>query len=193
MRLAKVFRKFRIMPGLRWLLVGGLFFMMSGCASSDPSPDLDTQSSRIGVVDTQRLLERAKLGQQVTDSLNEFMTDRQVLIDLEQKELRNLESELLRQGSVLSASAKKQREEQFRRKMMEYQQKVSNLNREVQEKQAELFSEFRESVEEIVQKVAQQEGLTLVLEKGPNTNTRYFDPTLDVTDKVLQALDREFR
>ena len=167
--------------------------MMSGCASSDPSPDLDTQSSRIGVVDTQRLLERAKLGQQVTDSLNEFMTDRQVLIDLEQKELRNLESELLRQGSVLSASAKKQREEQFRRKMMEYQQKVSNLNREVQEKQAELFSEFRESVEEIVQKVAQQEGLTLVLEKGPNTNTRYFDPTLDVTDKVLQALDREFR
>ncbi len=193
MRLAKKFRKFRIMPGLRWLLVGGLLFMMSGCASSDPSPDLDIQSSRIGVVDTQRLLERAKLGQQVTDSLNEFMTDRQVLIDLEQKELRNLESELLRQGSVLSASAKKQREEKFRRKMMEYQQKVSNLNREVQEKQAELFSEFRESVEEIVQKVAQQEGLTLVLEKGPNTNTRYFDPTLDVTDKVLQALDREFR
>jgi len=176
-----------------FLLAVAFCFVASGCSSASPSVVEDTRLSNFGVVDTQRLLEEAKLGRQVTDSLNDFMNDRQVLIDLEQKELRNLESELLRQGSVLSASAKKQREEQFRRKMMEYQQKVTNLNREVQEKQAEFFSEFRESVEGIVQKVARQEGLTLVLEKGPNTNTRYFDPTLDITDKVLKALDQEFR
>lgn len=161
-------------------------------ACSGPSASTKTSDgmSNIGVVDTQQLVERTKLGRQVTDSLNDFMKDRQAILDLEQKELRKLEDEMIRQAAVLSESAKKQREEQFRRRMLDYQQKVSNFNREVQEKQTALFAEFRNAVENVVQRVAQRRALVLVIEKGQASPTRYYHPALDITDDVLRELDQ---
>ena len=126
----------------------------------------------------------------MTDTLNAYMNDRQALIELEQKELRNLESQLLRQGSVLSQSARQQREDQFRRRMGEYQQKVANMNQEVQAKRGQLFLEFRGHVDEIVEYLAQRRGLALVMEKGENTPTRYYEASLDISKEVLDELDQ---
>lgn len=168
-----------------------IFFVGSGCMSSSPAtPQKTTPSISIGVVDTQWLLKESKLGKQVTDTLNVFMKDRQTLIELEQKELRDLESQLLRQGSVLSPTARQQREDQFRQRMGEYQQKVANMNQEVQGKQGQLFSEFRENVDEVVEALAKQHGLLLVVEKGTNTTTRYFEASLDISPEVLTELNQ---
>ncbi len=172
-------------------LVLGLLLLGSGCMSSSPATEKKSVSPiAIGVVDTQWLLKKSKLGQRVTETLNAFMKDRQTLLELEQKELRNMESQLLRQGSVLSQSARQQREEQFRRRMGEYQQKVANMNQEVQAKQGQLFSEFRENVDATVEDVAQRHGLALVMEKGANTPTRYYEPSLDISKEVLAELNQ---
>ncbi len=144
----------------------------------------------IGVVDTQWLLKESKLGRQVNDTLNRFMQDRQALLELEQQELRNLENELLRQGSVLSPSAKQQKEDQLRQRMLDYQQKAGNMTREFQAKQAELLGEFRDQVDLVVKQIAQQQGLVLVVEKGKNTSTRYYDQSMDFSSNVLEILDQ---
>ena len=163
----------------------------SGCKSSSPTiPQKNVLSVAIGVIDTQWLLEQSKLGKQVTDALNTFMKDRQMLLGLEQKELRKLESQLLRQGSVLSQSARQQREDQFRKRMGEYQQKVENMNQEVQAKQAQLLAEFRENLEAVVKELAERKGLALVVEIGENTTTRYFEPSLNISKEVLEELNR---
>ncbi len=170
----------------------GLLLLGAGCMSSSPAtPKKSDSEISIGVVDTQWLLKESKLGKQVTDTLNAFMKDRQALIELEQKELRNLESQLLRQGSVLSQTARQQREDQFRQRMGEYQQKVANMNQEVQGKQGQLFSEFRENVDEVVEVIAKQHGLLLVVEKGTNTTTRYFEASLDISPEVLTELNQQ--
>ena len=169
----------------------GVMLLGSGCMSSSPATEKKTAPSvPIGVVDIQWLLKESKLGKQVTDTLNAFMKDRQTLIELEQKELRNLESQLLRQGSVLSPTARQEREDQFRQRMGEYQQKVSNMNQEVQSKQGQLFSEFRENVDAVVETIAKQHGLLLVIEKGTNTTTRYFEASLDISKDVLTELNQ---
>lgn len=174
-----------------------MFFMATGCAKSAPEPFTVSQTDQpvvsgaaIGVVDTQWLLKESKLGRQVNDTLNQFMKDRQALLELEQQELRNLENELLRQGSVLSPSAKQQKEEQLRQRMLDYQQKAGNMTREFQAKQAELLGEFRDQVDLVVQQIARQRGIVLVLEKGKNTTTRYHDPGMDFSSNVLEILDR---
>ena len=144
----------------------------------------------IGVVDTQWLLKESKLGRQVNETLNAFMKDRQALLELEQQELRNLENDLLRQGSVLSPSAKQQKEEQLRQRMLDYQQKAGNMTREFQTKQAELLDEFRDQVDLVVKQIAQERGLVLVVEKGKNTSTRYYDRSMDFSSRVLEILDK---
>jgi len=168
-------------------VVCGLVINM-GCSTA---PSKVENTIPIGVVNPQRVLKETNLGKKVTDSLNDFMKERQAVVDLEQKELRKLESELRAQGSVLSPTARKQRDEKFRQRMMEYQQKVADLNREVQEKQKELMDEFRTKVKAVVTKVAQAHALLLVLEYGTGTTTLFHQPRLDVTDEVIQDLDRE--
>ncbi len=179
-------------PGLTILLL-----VVTGCATPASEPGGISVSERpvgsgvaIGVVDTQWLLKESKLGRQVNETLNQFMKDRQALLELEQQELRNLENELVRQGSVLSPSAKQQKEEQLRQRMLDYQQKAGNMSREFQVKQAELLDEFREQVDLVVKQIAQQRGLELVVEKGKNTSTRYYDASMDFSSSVLEILDQ---
>ena len=174
-----------------------LLLVVTGCATPASESGGISVSERpvgsgvaIGVVDTQWLLKESKLGRQVNETLNQFMKDRQALLELEQQELRNLENELVRQGSVLSPSAKQQKEEQLRQRMLDYQQKAGNMSREFQVKQAELLDEFREQVDLVVKQIAQQRGLELVVEKGKNTSTRYYDASMDFSSNVLEILDQ---
>ena len=174
---------------LVWISVVSWFLIFgSGCSSTPASGDTN---DLMGVVNFQRVLQETDAGKQVTESLNSFMKDRQALVELEQRELRRLENELVAQGSVLSQSARKQREEQFRRRMGEYQQKVSDLNREVQEKQKDLLDRFRGKVEGIVSEIATTKDLLMVVEYGEGTTTLYHQPSLDITDVVIEDLDKQ--
>ena len=144
----------------------------------------------IGVVDPQRILQETGKGQQLSDNLNTFMKDRQALVELEQKELRDLEDALRAQRTVLSQSARELKEEQFRQKMAAYQQKVADLNREVQEKQLELQGAFRREVGEVVAQIASDRNLGLVLEHGPNSGTLFYQESWDITTDVIQAMNQ---
>lgn len=167
-----------------------LLSLLWGCTSVDVQNPSDLP---IGVVDPQRILQETIKGQRLSDTLNAFMKDRQALVELEQKELRKLEGELMAQSKVLSQQARERKEEQFRQKMAGYQQKVADLNREVQEKQLELQNEFRRQVQKVVSEIAAQRGLGLVLEQGTNSGTLFYRSGLDISTDVIQAMNQEGR
>jgi len=167
-----------------------LLFLSIGSWSCAPVNSELPSALVIGVVDPQRILQETDKGQQLSDTLNAFMKDRQALVELEQKELRNLENALRAQMTVLSQSAREEKEEQFRQKMAAYQQKVADLNREVQEKQLELQGKFRREVGEVVAQIANDRNLGLVLEQGPNSGTLFYQESWDITTDVIQALNQ---
>ncbi len=176
------------------VIVGGPVVLLS-CAGTPQAQQpavAGTVSSggRFGVVDPQKLLNDTDPGKKAKESLNSFMKNRQAVVELDEKELKRMEDDLIKQGSVLSAAAKKEREEAFRRRMMEYQQKIQDMNREVQERQKEVFEGFRDKVERVVAKVAQQMGLQLVFEKGRGGPVVYSEAALDITSRVMDELNR---
>ena len=114
---------------------------VSGCAAGVAKVD-----GKIGVVDAARVLSETNVGKKAKDSLTTFSKNRQALIEMDEKELRRMEEDFGRQASVLSPTAKREREEQFRRRVTEYQQKANDMNREVQEKQKDVLEGFREKV-----------------------------------------------
>jgi len=170
-----------------WVVAMAVLLLVGGCATASSTP----ASARLGVVDSQKVLNETDAGKKATGSLNSFMKNRQSLIELEEKELKRMEDDLIKQASVLSANAKKDREEQLRRRAMEFQQKVSELNREVQEKQKEVLEAFREKVEKVVANVAQKMGLLVVIEKGRAGSTVYNDSSLDLSARVIEEFGKE--
>ncbi len=175
---------------LGWRNIIILLFLTMVCWSCGSVNGELSSGLVIGVVDPQRILQETVKGQQLSDNLNAFMKDRQTLVELEQKELRNLEGELRAQMTILSQSARKLKEEQFRQKMAAYQQKITDLNREVQEKQRELQNEFRREVKKVVGQIASDRNLGLVLEYGSNSGTLFYQESWDISTDVIQVLNR---
>jgi len=170
--------------------IGGLLIALlavSGCAAGGAKIE-----GKVGVVDSARVLNETTSGKKAKDSLSTFAKSRQAVIELDEKELRRMEEDFGRQASVLSATAKKEREEQFRRRVAEYQQKAGEMNREVQEKQKDVLEGFREKVELIVGKVSKRLGLQVVLEKGKGGPTLYSEAELDITGQVIDEFNRDY-
>ena len=160
---------------------------VGGCAAGGAKVE-----GTVGVVDPARLLSETNAGKKAKESLGAFSKNRQALIEIEEKELRRMEEDFGRQASVLSAPAKREREELFRRRMAEYQQKAGEMNREVQEKQKDVLEGFREKVELVVGKVSKHLGLQIVMDKGKGGPTLYNEEGLDITGHVIEEFNREY-
>jgi outer membrane protein len=158
-----------------------------GCAAGGAKVE-----GKVGVVDSARVLNETTNGKKTKDSLTAFSKNRQALIEMDEKELRRMEEDFGRQASVLSATAKREREEQFRRRVAEYQQKAGEMNREIQEKQKDALEGFREKVELVVGKVSKRLGLQVIIEKGRGGPTLYSEPGLDITGQVIDEFNREY-
>lgn len=171
-------------------MVMGATLLAGGCAGSAESQPTGRSSLPIGVLEPQRVLSETDAGKKAMESLATFAKSRQALVESEEKELRRMEEDFMKQASVLSANAKKEREEQFRRRMMEYQQKANQMNREVQEKQKEVLEGFRVKIEKVVARLAQPMGLAVVVEKGKGSPTVYYDASLDITTKVIEEFNK---
>ncbi len=160
---------------------------VSGCAAGVAKVE-----GKIGVVDATRVLNETNVGKKAKDSLTIFSKNRQALIEMDEKELRRMEEDFGRQASILSPTAKREREEQFRRRVTEYQQKANDMNREVQEKQKDVLEGFREKVGLMVGNVSKRLGLQVVIDKGKGGATLYSDEGLDITGQVIDEFNREY-
>lgn len=149
------------------------------------------QNIKMGFVDAQKVLEGSKEGKRVKASMEEFVKSRQKIIDLEEQELKQLEEDLVRQGALLSPEAKKIKQDDFQKKLMEYQKRATELNKEVQGKKFDTLRDFNKRLEEAVRQIAEKEGYTFVLDKNSEGGSViYAKDNFDITSKVVEQVDR---
>jgi len=149
------------------------------------------RSGVIAVVDFQRILEETRAGKELKESFDSFVKDRQVLLELEQQEIQQMRNDLVNQGSVLSETARREREEKFQQRVRNYQVKEAALSRELQGKQQDLMTDFRAKVTEIVTRLAKDREFVIVLERGKGSSTLYHRPQLDISDDIIQEMDQD--
>jgi outer membrane protein len=150
------------------------------------------EALKVAFVDAQKVLEASKEGKKVQGSLEEYVKSRQKIIDLEEQELKQIEEELTRQGSLLSQEAKKVKQDHFQKKLMEYQKKATDLTKEVQGKRIESLKNFSKKLEDAVKQIAEKEGYTFVLDNSTDIGgvVIYSKDSFDITSKVIEQVDR---
>ena len=148
---------------------------------------------KIGVVDSQKVFESAKLGKKAKDTLEEYVRTRQKIVTDYEDDIKKMEDELAKQGAVLSPEAKKDKEEGLRRKFTDYQRRTSQLQQEVQVKRKEILDEFQKNVEQVVRGIADKEKFSLIMDKSENgavaSPVIYSHPSIDLTERVIKELD----
>lgn len=154
---------------------------------------LSAESFQVAVMNQQLVIEKSKAGKRALEELKAYSAARQKIINADDQELKELE-QALRGGKKLSDKDREEAQTQFRAKLEAYQRRLSDFNREIQQKQQEMVAEYSKRVQEAAEVVARKHGYVAIIDKGNDSVIRiimYHKPGLDVTDLVVKEFDRQ--
>ena len=162
----------------------------------------EPRAPRVAVIDMARVSAESALGKSYASQLEKLQNDINAAATSKQTELgkldaalKTLQEELEKQGSVLSPEARDKKQQDIVRKTRERQayledgQGEINRMRERAQQQAQAINgEFQQKVRPLVEQVAKDKGLDLVLDSQvAYTINRDFDITRDVIAKADEA------
>lgn len=149
------------------------------------SKSYGAEIAKIGIIDLAKALNESEAGKKAKTDLESLIKAKQSIIEEKAKKAESLKSELEKQAALISAEAKKAKEEELERALRDYQRTVSDAQAEVQKKEGELTNEILKELRNIINSFAQEEGYSLVLEKAEGV-VLYSSANLDITDRVIK-------
>ena len=86
---------------------------------------------------------------------------------------------------MLSADARKSKEEELEKMVRDYQRLVSDSQNEIKKKEAELTGDIIKELRGIIEKIGSEEGYTIILEGGEG-QVLFAKKDIDLTDVVIK-------
>ena len=143
---------------------------------------------KVGLVDLFKAVNESEQGKKAKADLESMIKNKQTSLEEKGKAIEKLKGELEKQGGVLSAEAKKSKEEDFERLTREYQRTVADSQNEVRKQEGELTGRIVKDLRAVIAGIAQEEQYTLILENAESL-VLFADKGLDITDKVILKFD----
>lgn len=172
------------MKGLICLLLG-LFVMVS----LQPTP-LAAQTVKVGVVDLQKLQKNSKAFQKASLGVKKKFDDMQQKLNDERNALAKLEDEFKKQSMMLSLDAQEDKKRELEKKQRQFKFMYDEYSQEMKDTEMEALKKVMKELEKIVEKMGEKEGYTIILERR-TLGLLYFNNTVDLTDRVTDAYDKQ--
>lgn len=146
------------------------------------------QGAKIAYFNIQRVANESADGKASTAKVQALMQKKQSDIAEKGKALQANQQKLQTSGGVMSEAARTQLEKEIERQQVEAQRAQQDAQSEVNELQQELQGEFQKKLFPIIQQVAQEKGLQMLLSQV-DAGIVWADPGLDLTDEIVKKLD----
>jgi Skp family chaperone for outer membrane proteins len=88
---------------------------------------------------------------------------------------------------MLSADAKKQREQELTQKQSAFQQRAQTMQESAGRRQQELMQPIMTRIQAVISELRQQEGYAIIFDMAAEAMVAA-DPALDLTDRVIERL-----
>ncbi len=169
------------------LLVG----LVAGMWLGTTAPSAQTATgTRVGFVDIQRVLARSAAGMAAREQLEKEKAVMQKQVDAQRVELEQLRDEIEKKGQLLSADARREKQEQLERKVRDARRLVDDLQGTLQKKEEAMLGKVLQDLSGLIQRVSKEKGYTLVLERQ-RSSVLYASAEADITEDVIRAYDDE--
>jgi outer membrane protein len=169
------------------LLVG----FVAGMWLGTPAASAQTANgTRVGFVDIQRILARSAAGMAAREQLEKEKAVMQKQVDAQRVELEQLRDEIEKKGQLLSAEARREKQEQLERKVRDARRLVDDLQSTLQKKEEAMLGKVLQDLSGLIQRVSKEKGYALVLERQ-RSSVLYASTETDLTEDVIRAYDDE--
>ena len=157
-----------------------LLFVMSNSAFA---------AEKIGFVNLPEILKNSNPGKKAAAEFKAFAEKKSAPAKSLENEIRKMKDDLDKQGSMMSDSARREKEAAFQGKTRDYQLMAQNINDELQKRDREIFQKIMPEILKIVRNIAEKEKYTLVIDIG-TTPVPYFTKENDITSKVIDEFNK---
>lgn len=143
------------------------------------------QSSRVGVVNTERILTESNMAKASQAKLEQEFSARQQALEAQIKKFQTMVETYQKDMPVLSASDKTARESQLQQEGQKLDRMRDEFQRDLNQRRNQELQALLDKANAAVRQVATNEKFDLIL-----TEAAFVKPELDITDKVLAILNK---
>jgi len=147
-------------------------------------------STRIGFVDIQKVLARSAAGMAAREQLEKEKAVMQKQVDSQRADLEALRDEIEKKGQLLSADARREKQELLERKVRDARRLVDDLQATLQKKEEAMLGKVLQDLGGLIQRVSKEKGYMLVFERQ-RSSILYAAAESDLTEDVIRAYDDE--
>ena len=142
---------------------------------------------KVGVVNIQKVLIESKSGKEAKETFQKEVDAKQAALASREKAARSMEDDLKASGAKLKADARKAKEDRLADEIKELRRMKQDMEDELRKRDNELTSKILRDVLDIVKKVGDERGYSLVMQLSPQIV--YANKSDDITDEVLKRYD----
>jgi outer membrane protein len=177
------------------LFVGAALAATVGLAAAQATPGTAGSGGggglqRIAYIDVQRVLARSAAGVAAREQLEREKAAMQKDMDTKRKELENLREEIEKKGALLTAEARREKQDQFERKRRDAARLADDYQKELEKKESALLQKVLQDISGVIDKFGKERNYYLIVEKR-GAGVIYASPEADLTDEVIRAYDQQ--
>ncbi len=146
---------------------------------------------KIGYIDSQAILDQDPSAQSAQQQFEASLTTYQAEVQQMGEDLQRLIDQYEQQQAMLSDEAKANREEEIRLKQSQYQQRISELERQAGARQAELVEPVMERITAVIEDIRAEGSYSMIFDVAAQ-GIISADPALDLTAEVVRRLQAAY-
>lgn len=167
-------------------LVAALILAVTGSSRIVRADDI-----KIGGVNFQQALNEVEQGKRAKAALKAEFDGKQKKLAMQQDELKTMQLEAQKQGSVLSQDAMAAKQKQFSDKLVELQKNMETYRNELVSKEAKMTGQILQNLKTITSEVGQKEGYTMIVETSQDA-VLYAKTKEDLTQRLIGMYNQRF-
>ena len=145
------------------------------------------ETGKVGYVDLQRALSESSAGKAAKDKFKVEVDRLQSRLKKQKDEIDHMKEQLEKKASVMKASEREEMEDDFRKKMRDFEREYKDTQTDLQKKDNDLTGSILRDLQKVIQDIGEREGYQMIVEMN---SLLFADKTLDLTERVISEYDK---
>ncbi len=164
-------------------LIAGLIALMFVWTNTSFAAD------KIGFINIQQIIQNSNAGKKAAEEFKGILEKKQANVKAMENDVKKMKDELEKQGSVMTAGARSDKEAAYQRKLRDYQLLVDDTNKELQKRDQEYSQKMIPEILKAVRAIGDREKYTLIMDYS-TMPLPYHDKDADITKKVIEEYNK---
>jgi len=160
-------------------------FLAAAQATAPASQPASPPSGKFGFVHTERILRDSVPAMRAQKKIEaEFQKRDRELAGIADQ-LKRMQAELDKDAMTMSEAQRRTKEREFGELNREFQRKQREFREDLNQRRNEELAQVVEQANRVIRQIAEQEKFDIIFQEMP----AYVSPRIDITDKVIKALE----